>query len=62
MRQSYRLPETNQEVLNLADDILKVILDSGVTIQKADDALSAAQDLLFSTCRPTSDVCSILTR
>lgn len=55
VRQSYRLPETDQEVLALAHQIVNVILDSCVTFQKADDALSAAQDMLFSQCRPISD-------
>ena len=55
MKQSYRPPETNAEVLALAERIVNVILDSEVTFQKADDALSAAHDMLFKTCRPIND-------
>ena len=55
MKQSYRPPETDAEVLALAERIVNVILDSEVTFQKADDALSAAHDMLFKTCRPIND-------
>lgn len=54
MRQSYRTPETDDEILRVAEKIVGVILESGVTFQKADDALSAAQEMLVRQCRPVS--------
>lgn len=54
MRQSYRTSETDDEILSVAEEIVEVILESGVTFQKADDALSAAQEMLLRECRPVS--------
>ena len=52
MRQSYRVPETDEKILALAVNLVTVIVDSGVTFQQASDALTAAQDMLFTKYRP----------
>lgn len=52
MHRSYRLPETDANTLALAAQIVELIIASKVTFQKADDALTAAQDMLLVKARP----------
>lgn len=55
MKLPYRIPETDADTLALAAKIVDVLVVSGVTFQKADDALSAAQEMLLTKARPVID-------
>ena len=52
MKLPYRLPENDEQVTALAEQILQVILASGCTYQKADDALTKAQSMLLEQTHP----------
>ncbi len=52
MKLSYRLPENDEQVTALAEQILQVILSSGCTYRKADDALTKAQSMLLEQTHP----------
>lgn len=52
MKLSYLLPENDEQVTALAEQILQVILSSGCTYQKADDALTKAQSMLQEQTHP----------
>lgn len=56
MRQPYRIPTQPQDeqTLDLAKRIIGVIMESRASFRQADDALTAARDLLFDA-RPVSD-------
>ena len=54
MKQSYRLPTQDKDSLDLAKRIVNVILESRLSFRQADDALTAAQDILLDA-RPISD-------
>ena len=54
MKLAYRLPEADQKVKELAGELVKVILGSEVTYQKADDALTEAQRMLLEQTRPVT--------
>lgn len=53
MKLSYAAPITDDETLDLAGKIVRVLVDSGVTYQKANDALSNAQEMLMQCTIPT---------
>ena len=52
MKLPYRLPEKDEQVKALAEQILQVILSSGCTYRKADDALTEAQSMLLEHTHP----------
>jgi|GEM_PF-2063518 len=53
MKLSYAAPKTDDETLDLAGKIVRILVDSGVTYQKANDALTTAQEMLMQITRPT---------
>ena len=52
MKLPYRRPENDEQVTALAEQILQVILASGCTYRKADDALTEAQNMLLERTSP----------
>lgn len=48
MKLSYTAPITDEKTLDLAGKIVRTLVDSGVTYQKANDALNTAQEMLMS--------------
>ncbi|WP_312280345.1 hypothetical protein [Oscillibacter sp.] len=51
---SYKEPARDDEMLALADKLMHVLLDSGTTYEKGDEALTAAQEVLLKTTRPVT--------
>ena len=60
MKLPYRLPEKDEQVKALAVKIVQVILDSGCTYQKADDALTEAQSMLLAQTHPVIGTAPLL--
>lgn len=52
MKLSYAAPTTDDETLDLAGKIVRILVDSGVTYEKADAALTTAQEMLMSCTKP----------
>jgi len=52
MKLSYAAPTTDDETLDLAGKIVRILVDSGVTYQKANDALTTAQEMVMQCTRP----------
>lgn len=53
MRMSYRIQEPDEQVKALAGNLVQIILDSGCTYQKAEDALTEAQRMLLELTVPS---------
>jgi hypothetical protein len=53
MKLLYEKPIRDDETLDLAGKIVRILVDSGVPYQKANDALSNAQEMLMQCTKPT---------
>ncbi len=54
MNLSYREPIRGKETLGLAETLVDVLVASGMTYEKADEALAAAQEILMKNTRPVT--------
>lgn len=59
MQLSYATPITDDETRQLAGQIVRTLVASGVTYQKANDTLSVAQEMLMQSTKPVMTISTL---